>query len=405
MIRNRIIYTDIIFNDSKVNIAALMDSNNHFQRLSVEKDEYKSLIGNIYIGKVASIQKNLDAAFVDIGDGKSVYCPLENKWEPIYTHKFASNDRLCQGDEILIQIEKDAIKTKKAVATTNLSFHGEHVLITTGNKSCGISRKLPEDLRLELKEKLNPIIEKYGYGIVVRTSARDLALSDLIKAIEDKCREVNEFIKRSESKAAFTLVKEGKNQLYRFIDEISSEELQTVDEFVTDKSEVYDFEVSHNYLNQTFEKYHLSAPSIRLYTDESYSMNKLYSIEHQLMELIKPTVWLNSGASLVIEPTEAMTVIDVNTGKNIKKNMDFLEVNKEACDEIIRQLIVRNISGIIIVDFINLKNDDQKTELLQYFRNNASKVSSFIQVLDYTKLGLIEVTKKKTSKSIYQILK
>ena len=114
---------------------------------------------------------------------------------------------------------------------------------------------------------------------------------------------------------------------------------------------------------------------------------------------------MNSGASLVIEPTEAMTVIDVNIGKNIKKNMDFLEVNKEACDEIIRQLIVRNISGIIIVDFINLKNDDQKTELLQYFRNNASKVSSFIQVLDYTKLGLIEVTKKKTSKSIYQILK
>ena len=85
MIRNRIIYTDIIFGDSKINIAALMDSNNHFQRLSVERDEYKSLIGNIYIGKVASIQQNLDAAFVDIGDGKTVYCSLDKKWEPIYT--------------------------------------------------------------------------------------------------------------------------------------------------------------------------------------------------------------------------------------------------------------------------------------------------------------------------------
>ena len=159
-----------------------------------------------------------------------------------------------------------------------------------------------------------------------------------------------------------------------------------------------------NYLPQTFEKYHLPKPAIRLYADESYSMNKLYSIEHQLLELLKPTVWLDSGASLVIEPTEAMTVIDVNTGRNIKKNMSFLDVNKEACDEIIRQLIVRNISGIIIVDFINLDSEDKKAELLQYFRSNASKASSFIQVLDYTKLGLVEVTKKKTSKSIYQIL-
>ncbi len=404
MIRNRIIYTDIIFGDSKINIAALMDSNNHFQRLSVERDEHKSLIGNIYIGKVASIQQNLDAAFVDIGDGKTVYCSLDKKWEPIYTHKFAANDRLCQGDEILIQIEKDPIKTKKAVATTNLSFDGEHIVVTTGNIACGISRKLPEDFRQELKAKLNPIIEAYGYGIVVRTSAKDLAISDLISEIEDKCHEVDGLLQQCKSKAPFTLVKAGKNQLYRFLDEITSDDYQLVDEFVTDKAEVYDLVANDNYLPRTFEKYHLPKPAIRLYADESYSMNKLYSIEHQLLELLKPTVWLDSGASLVIEPTEAMTVIDVNTGRNIKKNMSFLDVNKEACDEIIRQLIVRNISGIIIVDFINLDSEDKKAELLQYFRSNASKASSFIQVLDYTKLGLVEVTKKKTSKSIYQIL-
>ncbi|MCR5145638.1 MAG: ribonuclease E/G [Lachnospiraceae bacterium] len=405
MIDNRIIYTSIDFNSRQYNIGGILDGNNHLKKLSIEDVNDISLVGNIYIGKVAMIQQNLDAAFVDIGDDTTVYCSLKSDWPIIYTHKFANNDRLCQGDEILLQIEKDPIKTKKAVATTNIAFDGDNFILTTGNRSCGISKKLPDEYREALKTKLTPILNKYNLGVVVRTAAKNVDSADLIKTIDLKCQEVDTFIKEAKNKATFSLLKRGKTHLNKFLYELNEYDLCQVDEFVTDSKEIYEDILNSKVLENISQKFNLANINSRLYTDETYTMNQLYGLSHQIEGLKKPVVHLRSGANLVIEPTEAMTVIDVNTSRNVKKNMSFLQVNKESAEEVVRQLILRNISGIIIVDFINLKSDDEKAELLRYLRDYASKASSSIQVLDYTKLGLVEMTKKKTSKSIYQILR
>jgi ribonuclease G len=146
---------------------------------------------------------------------------------------------------------------------------------------------------------------------------------------------------------------------------------------------------------------------VRLYTDADYSLWQLYGLSAKLEQACQSKVWLDSGAFLVIEPTEALTVIDVNSGKNTGAKMAsqlMLRINQEACDEIALQLRLRNISGIILVDFINLKDASQQQELLQYLRRVTAEDPVGVQVLDYTKLGLVEMTRKKVYASLAQQL-
>jgi ribonuclease G len=351
------------------------------------------LVGNIYIGKVQSILPGTGGAFITLEKGLTAYLALEDMEQIIFTKKISDKAALCQGDELVVQISKDAIKTKNAICTTNISFAAQDVILTTGQSGCGVSRKIPKARRAKIKEAF---AATEPYGLVFRTSAGEETIAQLQVQVHQLQQEYETFCSRVPYLNCFTLLKEGKRGAISFLQQLPRRQWSEISEIICDNVAV----------QQDLMQYQDVIP-VRLYTDPDYSLWQLYGLSAKLEQACQPTVWLDSGAFLVIEPTEALTVIDVNSGKNIgaKSASDrMFRINQEACDEIARQLRLRNISGIILVDFINLKDASQQQELLRYLRQVTADDGVGVQVLDYTKLGLVEMTRKKVYASLAQQL-
>lgn len=287
-------------------------------------------------------------------------------------------------------------------------------MLTTGNKRIGVSSKLSKHLKEHFKGLLKE--EQKDYGIIVRTNAAcaaDEVILEELKALEEV------YLKLIESAAhqtCYSLLYEEQAAGLKHIKDLNREHLA---EIVTDDRGIFE-ELCR--MHQIAEASLMTAGSvsvpvnevstaeyvkIRYYTDTAVSLSSLYSVKANLETALKERVWLKSGAYLIIQPTEALTVIDVNTGKNtVKKDAqeNFLRVNKEAAVEIARQLRLRNISGIVLVDFINLDAKEAEEELLTVFRAELKKDPVPAVLVDMTKLGLAEVTRKKVKRALSEIL-
>lgn len=400
----------LIFKRKNQLITALMHDKTLLQ-VHVDEQQNKSLIGNIYIGRVQNIVKNIEAAFVEIDKGLVCYLPISDLKHPIFTNRFGANadswpkKELCIGDELLVQVTRDALKTKQPAVTTNLSVPGEYLVVNLGESGIGVSGKIKGEKRDKIKEfstklKEDPAYKGFeDYGIVLRTNAEALKEDDFDKITQ----ELNHMLERIEHmmsiashRPAFTMLYT-KPYFYN-LDQIYQFEYE---EIITDQKDVFESLVLLKEQNKIEAK-------INLYKDDNLSIINLYGLESRLREGIEARIWLKSGGYLIIEPTEALTVIDVNTGKYDGKTASMedtvLKINQEAAVEIARQLRVRNLSGIIIVDFINMDLDEHKTLLLQTFSNAVSKDHIQTNVIGFTKLGLVEVTRKKKNKSLKDLL-
>lgn len=375
-------------------LAAAFDEKRMTQ-IQVEAVSKSSILGNIYIGRVENIATNIQAAFVNIAKGVSCFLPLEEAKNAVFTKKNGKKD-LCIGDELLVEVTREKQKNKPASVSANLNFSGKYLILTTGNHLLGISKKLHaterERLQALLKDQITDI-----FGIVVRTAAKDASDEEILKELELLTKQCHACLQGAMHRTAFTRLREAPPFYLQFL---KNRNLTEVQKITTDIPSVHEVLLQH--LQDTKE-----AEKLHLYTDTQVSLFALYSLTHELERALHRQVWLPSGAYLVIDPTEALTVIDVNSGKNIKKKAReelVFSVNVEAAHEIARQLILRNISGICIIDFIDMKEKEHREELMHILRMDLKKDKVPATLVDITRLGLVELTRKKVQKSLKEQL-
>lgn len=375
-------------------LAAAFDEKRMTQ-IQVEAVSKSSILGNIYIGRVENIATNIQAAFVDIAKGVSCFLPLEEAKNAVFTKKNGKKD-LCIGDELLVEVTREKQKNKPASVSANLNFSGKYLILTTGNHLLGISKKLHATERERLQALLKDQITD-TFGIVVRTAAKDASDEEILKELEMLTKQCHACLQGAMHRTAFTRLREAPPFYLQFL---KNRNLTEVQKITTDIPSVHEVLLQHFQATKEAEKLHL-------YTDTQVSLFALYSLTHELERALHRQVWLPSGAYLVIDPTEALTVIDVNSGKNIKKKAReelVFSVNVEAAHELARQLILRNISGICIIDFIDMKEKEHREELMHILRMDLKKDKVPATLVDITRLGLVELTRKKVQKSLKEQL-
>lgn len=397
-------------------VSALYDENRKMIEVSLSSTEEEGILGNLYIGRVENVVKNLNAAFIRISPEQICYYSLDDYRHPLFTKKISQKKSLVEGEELVVQVSREALKTKEPAVTTNLNFTGKYAVLTTENQSIGISSKLSKSDRERLKQLLENVAHP-DFGLILRTNAKDATEDEILSEINTLKEEWQLLKENAQHKSCYTCLKK---ELPAYLREIINLPITNVDELLVDDRMLF---------NQLCDMYHVSAKdlmtkgsvsvpidsvqvtetlSLKYYNDPLLSLGALYSVKSFLKNALSEKVWLKSGAYLIIQPTEALTVIDVNTGKNVaKKNVqeNFLKINKEAAIEIAYQLRLRNISGIIIIDFMNLTSKEAEDELMSLLRSELKKDPIPTQLIDMTKLGLVEVTRKKIRKSLGEILK
>ena len=358
--------------------------------------EADSILGNVYRARVSNLSPNINAAFVDIKKGESCYLSMDDY----------HGEKLKVGDLVTVQVVRDKIKTKRYAVTTDISLQGDYA-VPTLFAPVGVSSKITDSARKkELKTLMQNLliaeqdaqfylaegnvaeierIKKLTLGGIIRTQAEHAEDAAITREIEGQARLLYSIMKKSEYATQYTCLYHTEVEYIKDIRRMHA--LQDV-EIVTDIPEVTE-----------------AISEIPLYTDE-YTLTLRYSLASLLEKTLSKRAYLKSGAYLVIEPTEAMTVIDVNSGKSIKgKNAEeqFLKINIEAAKEIARQLRLRNISGIVMIDFINMKEESHNHELMknlaEYVRTDPVRTT----VVDMTKLGLVELTRQKGKRALHEV--
>lgn len=358
------------------------------------EQETPSLLGNIYVGKVKNVLKNIEAAFVEIAGGRTCFLPFSEAESPVLTNR-VYDGRLLAGDEILVQVKKDAVKTKDPVLTARLSVTGRYAaLAIDGGQGIRYSHKLTPEERAQAKESLKGLSVPKGMTLVVRTEAG--ALSDkrqLAQETEALIRKAEKLLTIGRTRTVYSLISEECPDYFRHLQQCCP----APQKIITDALPVY------TALQSFFAP--AEGQELLFYEDENISLFRLYGLGAKLSEAFARKVWLKSGGYLVIEPTEALTVIDVNTGKfagKKKTEETFALINAEAARETARQLRLRNLSGIIVVDFINQEGGRAKQNLLSLLRNACSQDPVPVQVVDMTALGLVEITRKKVERPLWE---
>ena len=394
--------------------------------LYCEPKEQKSLVGNIYAARVERVADGIGGAFLEIRDHHGQNCKcyfrLPKGWKepdsPIIRLSPGHKDGLCGGDIIMVQITKDAVKTKLPVAESSVSLAGKYFVLTPGDPRTGVSKKIK---KREERERLSAFVARYkeeNVGIVARTNAEGVREEELEWELSSLLERYRALMHRAVYAKGRTLLYREPPQYVTLAQELPGEAL---DEIVTDSPEIYE-ELCRYYKKESSGGSTLSAGirenadarkqesetgglPITLYSD-SYPLEKLYRFDHFYEAALQKNVWLPSGGSLVIEPTEAMVVIDVNSGSVTKKKkqaeMVYYEMNREAAAEIARQLRLRNLSGIIVIDFINMEKKEQRQQLLAFLSEQCKKDRINCQVIDMTALGLVEMIRSKGRKPLHE---
>ncbi|WP_313180244.1 ribonuclease E/G [Lacrimispora sp.] len=377
-------------------VITLLQSGKETVSVNIEPEENQSVLGNIYIGKVNHIVKNINAAFVDIGGGQMGYLSLSDA-SILFADQRPYNGKLRQGDEIIVQVERDAVKTKAPVLTGNLNVTGRYFVLTSGKKQIGFSTKITDQAwKQEMKSYLESRKDE-DFGMIVRTNAYKVPKEELESELVQLMDSFKEMLDNAKHRTCYNLLYSSAPSYLAGLRDSLKSSLEAV---ITDEPDIY--EAIKDYLTQCQPE---DLGLLTRYEDNLLPLGKLYRIEKTMDEALGKRVWLKSGGYLVIEPTEALVVIDVNTGKySGKKELreTIKKVNLEAAEEIGHQLRLRNLSGIIIIDFIDMEAEEDRRILMDRLEGILSKDPVKTTVVEMTKLNLVEVTRKKIRKPLYE---
>ena len=379
-------------------VAALSEEE-RIVEIRLESDQEKSILGNIYTGQVENIASNIQAAFVQIEPGKRCYYSLAEAQRAVFSAGRKGNGPLRPGDELLVQVSRDAMKGKLPALTSNLNFTGRYLVLTTGDKKFGLSSKLALEDRHRLSGWLKEEAERPDkeFGIIVRTNAADASKEEILKELEWLKGRYHKAVVQGRNRTCFSLVLETEPFYVAAVRDAYGRDL---DEIITDVPKIR--EMILGYLEEISPEL---KEKLRFYQDKLLPLYKLYRVETALDAIQKEKVWLNSGGFLVIQQTEAFVSIDVNSGKYTgKKKMEetFRKINLEAAAEIGRQLRLRNLSGIILIDFINMENPDHRDELFHVLQKLLRKDPIKSRAIDITPLHILEMTRKKERRPVIE---
>lgn len=378
-------------------VSALYDEKRPVQILADPVEERTLRIGGIYMGRISNIVKNLNAAFVEICPGVMGYLALDGALSPIVKQAHADG-KLHAGDEVIVQIEREEIKTKVAALTVNFNLTGKYLVLVHGKPVIGVSAKITDpQKRKGLKELMEAQTDGESYGFIVRTNAQDASRDEILHEVEELKKRYQKIAGNGLYRTAFSVLE---GPLPAYLSSLRDINAAMLGQILTDDEKLY--EQIKDYLEEYQPE---DAVKLMLYQDE-FPMQKRYSLKERIEEALHTKVWLKSGASIIIEPTEALTVIDVNTGKAVKGRARgdefFLKINLEAAAEIAYQIRLRNLSGIIMVDFIDLESEEANEKLLAGMRELLAKDPVKAVVVDMTMLHLVEITRKKVRRPLHE---
>ena len=377
--------------------ACAIEEEGQDMELRLETAARQSILGNIYVGQVENIASNIQAAFVLIAPGVRGYFPLQEAEQVIFASGKAPGSPLRPGDQILVQVSRDAMKGKLPALTANLNFTGKYLVLTTGEKKFGLSGKLSGSERHTLSGWLEAEAARPDTD-VARSSAPTPAQAEkaeILKVFAYLKSLYEKVAVNGKSRTCFSLLYETEPVYLTTLRDIYSENLTDI---VTDDPEI--FRQLTSYLKETTSGGRKQSP--RFYQDKLLPLYKLSRMENALDEVQKEKIWLNSGGFIVIQQTEAFVSIDVNSGKftgKKKAEETYRKINLEAAKEISRQLRLRNLSGIILIDFINMTNPDHNDELFHVLQKYLRKDPVKCKAIDITPLHILEMTRKKVRQS------
>ena len=403
--------------------------NNRLEYIKVIPDSDTLPAGSIVTGKVKNIVPNIQAAFVALDKDQHMgFLPLADSEHAIVTNR-PYQGKLQQGDEVLVQIVREPMKTKEATLSTKLKLSGRYIVAQTGSGRLLFSKKLSAKMKETLVNFLvskaiitrdKQLIGVDDIDVTVRTEAGSLCVHKaldvsgntaedadymlmhgtiFIKELEEITSGLRRMINQASMRTCYSVHVKPISWLEEVWNELSACGFE-IEEYVSD-----DIQIINTLKEYVPDEY---ADNIRYYQDEKVSLQALYGLNAKVDELRQKKVWLPSGGYLCIEPTEAMIVVDVNSGKAIHKEKSsealYAEINKEAALELTRQLRLRNLSGMVLVDFINMKDKTKEQEILKLVKKCSERDFSKITVYEFTKLGLLELTRNKKSKGLHEYL-
>lgn len=368
-----------------------------------ENRQQSSLIGNVYLGKVQNVLPSMEAAFIDIGKGRNaVLYAGEVNWDALGMDGKARRieTALSPGDAVLVQVTKDPIGHKGARLTSQISLPGRFLVYVPGNSMTGISRKLPDNERARLKKLLKQLVGDSN-GVIVRTAAEGATDTDLSRDVERLAKRWETIEKKSKSTKVLApqLLYSEPDMIVRIIRDVFNEDFSSL---------VIDGDGAWNTIHEYVESV---APDlldrVHRYNEDEDIFNH-YRIEEQIQKALQRTVSLPSGGSLVIDRTEAMTVVDVNTGKFTGSGGNLEETvtrnNLEAAEEVIRQIRLRDIGGIIVVDFIDMVLESNRDLVVRRLVECLGRDRTKHQVAEVTSLGLVQMTRKRIGTGLAESL-
>ncbi len=394
---------ELVITNYKNSIISAVYEDKQMIQVSACRKKATVCIGNIYVGRIDNIVKNINAAFVQIAEGISCYLDLNGIRNPLFIKK-QSEKKICIGDELIVQIVKEDIKTKAPVITSNFSLTGKYIVLVHGGTGIQVSKKiLQKSVRNTLKNQLQDF-EKESFGIIARTNAQFASKEEIQKELLLLLEEYQKICTKGIHQAKYSLLYQ---ELPPYLQQFRDSKDFSIQKMVTNIPAIY--KEFQNYLKQYPVKTTDGTLFMQELVDDANELVIRYKINHFMDKALHRMIYLNSGASIVIEPTEALTVIDVNTGKAIsgKKATEetFFSINMEAAKEIAAQIRLRNLSGIILIDFINLSSVEQEEKLKEELKKLFQTDPIQTEVIDITKLGLMEITRKKVYKTLSEQLK
>lgn len=386
--------------------AALLEDGNLVE-IYIEKNHGLRIAGNIYKGKVANVLPGMQAAFVDIGLDKNAFLYVDDIYiqneflENGDTRKIKNNsikDVLKLGQEIVVQVIKEPIGSKGARVTTNITIPGRYLVLMPTGDYIGISRRIVADEERDRLKSLAEEIKPQGMGLIVRTVAEGRNKEDMVQDLHFLTALWEKIQFKKKTAQAPKLIYKDLNLVSRIVRDLFSHEIDTL--YINNKSD-YD---------RVLELLDFVAPNLKervILFNRQQDIFDYFGVEKEIEKALNRKVWLKCGGYIVIDQTEALTSIDVNTGKYVGcLNLEdtVLKTNLEAAKEIARQLRIRDIGGIIIIDFIDMSSQEHQNMVLNTLEEELKKDKTKTHILGLTKLGLIEMTRKKVRQGLDELL-
>ena len=366
----------------------------------VNRTSHQSYVGNVYLGKVQNVLPSMEAAFVDIGKGRNavLYAGEVNfDASGLEGQPKRIESALKAGQSVIVQVTKDPVGHKGARLTSQVSLPGRYLVYVPGASMTGISRKLPENERTRLKSILKKVTPEHA-GVIVRTAAEGAAETELDLDVTRLAAQWEAIEKKAKTASAPALLHGEPDLTVRVIRDVFNEDFAKL---IVSGDEGW--EIIDEYVR--FVAPHL-ADRISRWDDDADDVFAAYRVDEQLMKALERKVWLPSGGSLVIDRTEAMTVIDVNTGKFTGQGGNLEETvtrnNLEAAEEIVRQLRLRDVGGIVVIDFIDMVLESNRDLVLRRLTECLARDRTKHQVAEVTSLGLVQMTRKRVGAGLLE---